>query len=109
MIRQIVNESDIRAGADVVRRSFATVAREFGLTESNCPANAAFLNDNDLLEAHRKGVRMFAYFNGEGLVGFVALEKRTDDLYYLERLAVLPEYRYDGMGMREKLIDYCVS
>jgi N-acetylglutamate synthase-like GNAT family acetyltransferase len=31
-------------------------------------------------------------------VGFVAMEKADDAVYYLEKLAVLPEYRHNGYG-----------
>jgi N-acetylglutamate synthase-like GNAT family acetyltransferase len=37
-------------------------------------------------------------------VGCVALEKASPDLYYLERLAVLPQYRRNGFG--KALVDY---
>lgn len=31
------------------------------------------------------------------MIGFVAIEKSSDDLYFMEKLAVLPEYRHMDM------------
>ena len=31
-------------------------------------------------------------------MGFVAIEKADENLYYLEKLSVLPEYRHNGYG-----------
>lgn len=38
-----------------------------------------------------------AYLDGQR-VGFVAVERADDDRWYMERLAVLPEYRHKGIG-----------
>jgi ribosomal protein S18 acetylase RimI-like enzyme len=37
-------------------------------------------------------------------VGFVAIEKADDKVYYLDKLAVLPEYRHKGYG--GKLVEF---
>ena len=37
-------------------------------------------------------------------IGFVAIEKASDEFYYMEKLAVLPEYRHRGFG--KKLMDF---
>jgi ribosomal protein S18 acetylase RimI-like enzyme len=45
-------------------------------------------------------VLLFVLFSGDRQVGFVAIEKADNNLYYMEKLAVLPEYRHKGYGTR---------
>jgi ribosomal protein S18 acetylase RimI-like enzyme len=45
-----------------------------------------------------KGVVMYGAYRDNACVGFVAVEKANDDVFYMERLAVLPEYRHNGYG-----------
>jgi len=40
----------------------------------------------------------FGGFLGETQIGFVAIEKAGENLYYMERLAVLPRHRHHGHG-----------
>ena len=47
-----------------------------------------------------KGVDFFGAFQDGNLVGFVAIEKADDDVYYMEKLAVLPAFRHHGCGAR---------
>jgi ribosomal protein S18 acetylase RimI-like enzyme len=98
MIRQITGNRGIRESVAVLRASFRTVAEEFGLTEENCPANPAFVTLEKLDALRHKGATFFGLFEDTEQIGFVALEKATPDLYYLERLAVVPQCREKGHG-----------
>ncbi|MCL1964541.1 MAG: GNAT family N-acetyltransferase [Firmicutes bacterium] len=93
-----LTEENAAAGADIIRRSFATVAAVLGLTKENCPSNGAFIEDAKLLDEYRRGIEMFGLFDSGRLVGFMALERKDTDLFYLEKLAVLPEFRHNGYG-----------
>ncbi len=106
MIREIT-EKEIASSADIVRRAFQTVAGEFGLTKENAPTNGAFLDDGRLLEEYRRGIKMFGLFADEPQIGFAALEQKDQATFYLEKLAVLPEYRHKGCG--EALVRYAVE
>ena len=66
---------------------------------------SAFITIDKLIELKETGIRMFGFFLDNRQIGFVALERVNNDLYYLEKLAVLPEYRHNGYG--EKLMDFC--
>jgi len=99
-----IAEPDIIASADIIRRSFATVAVEFGLTKENCPTNGAFLEVDRLLDEYRRGIKMFGLFSDNRQIGFVALERKDTDIFYLEKLAVLPEFRHKRFG--ERLMDF---
>ena len=95
-----VSESEIPECAGLVRAAFADVAARFGLTVENCPANAAFLRDADLEKDRRAGVGMFSLYDSGARAGFVALRRKHAEVFYLEKLAVLPEYRRSGHGGR---------
>lgn len=93
-----ITEKEIAASADIIRRSFKTVADEFHLTKENASTNGAFLEDGKLLDEYRRNIKMFGLFEGGNQIGFVALEQKDNETFYLEKLSVLPEYRHKGCG-----------
>ncbi len=90
--------------AQVIRNSFITVAEEFNITRENAPTNPAFAGADALVKMLEKGISLFGAYEGAVCVGFVAAEKADDGVFYMERLAVLPEYRHRGYG--RKLMDF---
>lgn len=107
--------ADMKAAASVIRRSFADVAARFGLTTQNCPGNGAFLREEALRRDLARGVAMFGLFTRGNLCGFAAAKPRSGSpaqgaalsgssfpcrasVWYLEKLAVLPECRTGGYG-----------
>lgn len=82
----------------MIRKAFSGVAEYFELTEENCPTNPAFETPASLRQARKKGLRLFGMFEGVKQTGFVALEKASPDIFYMERLAVVPGYRHEGRG-----------
>ncbi len=108
MIREIVSKKELKESVNVLRKSFLTVAHEFNLTKETVPSNPAFITLNRLEEMQNKGIKLFGLYSdkehGKKLIGFIAIEKADDFLYYLEKLAVLPEYRHRGYG--KKLLDF---
>ncbi len=103
-IKGITTETDLAAGVQVIRNSFATVAREFQLNEANCPTNPAFITIERLRDLKDKGVRLFGLYRANLLAGFVAIEKAGESLFYMEKLAVLPDFRHRGFG--KQLMDF---
>jgi len=105
MIRKITSIIDIEESVKVLQASFGTVARQFNLTQENCPTNSAFITDAKLQEEWERGISMFGLFEKDKQIGFVALEKSsTDSLFYLEKLAVIPDYRHKNYG--KELMDF---
>ncbi|HEX2946670.1 MAG TPA: GNAT family N-acetyltransferase [Clostridia bacterium] len=92
---------------DVIRRSFITVAEEFNITRENAPTNPAFLGPESLIKMRDKGIDMYGAYVKNTCIGFVAIEQAGDGVFYMERLAVLPEYRHNGYG--RKLIDFVMD
>lgn len=98
-IRRIRYE-ELDACADVIRRSFGTVAEEFGLTAKNCPTNGAFLKIERLVSEMNQGVCLYGLYCTGTLIGFMELKEKDEGAFTLEKLAVLPEYRHNGGGGR---------
>lgn len=107
IIRTVTTEN-LPEAVDVIRRSFATVAEEFGLTEENCPNNGAFITEDRLKTDLDRGSSLSGLFLDDSLVGFVAHKrKEPSTTWYIEKLAVLPEFRHRGFG--KALLEYVVS
>lgn len=98
MIRELKDKNDFEECAEVIRDSFITVADQFNLTRENAPSNPAFIETGALVSAHEKGIKYFGLFDDLRLIGCIAVEKAMDNVYYIERLAVLPEFRHRGYG-----------
>ena len=105
-IKRIDNRQNIENSVGVIRDSFRTVALEFGLNEGNCPTHPSLITLDKLAVLEEKA-KLFGLFLNDKQVGFVAVEKADGEVYYLDKLAVLPEYRHKGYG--RYLVDFVVS
>ncbi|WP_094603389.1 hypothetical protein SPSIL_014250 [Sporomusa silvacetica DSM 10669] len=94
----VVTESDLIDSVNIIRKSFSTVAEQFGLTRENAPTNPAFIELRHLKKMQEKGIAMFGVFCEFVQIGFVAIEKNNANEFYMERLAVLPKHRHKGYG-----------
>ncbi|MHB0935986.1 MAG: GNAT family N-acetyltransferase [Armatimonadota bacterium] len=99
MIRELSIE-EVPLAADIIRRAFATVAEEFGLTLENCPTHPTFLTEERLQGEMQRGLRLYMLQEGDNPVGVVGLRRLEDGSTALERLAVLPEHRHRGYGVQ---------
>ena len=95
-----VKEQDIFECVNVIKESFATVANEFGITETNAPGFTAFAMSEDglkkqLFEEHRP---MYAKYENEMIVGYYSLLLLDNKECELNNLCVIPTYRHKGVG-----------
>ncbi len=102
-IEPVTKRQGLKRSVEVIRDSFKTVAVEFGLNESNCPTHPSLITLDKLLELSNRA-ELFGLFQDDSQVGFVAIEKAGGGVYYLDKLAVLPEYRHRGYG--KKLVEF---
>ena len=100
-----LSSEDLPAFADVIRKSFATVAKDYGLTIENFPNHWSFATNERLSEKLKNNCHSYGYFEDEKLVGFVSLTDVGESVFELGTLSVLPEYRHLGYG--KALVDFC--
>ncbi|MBF0530946.1 MAG: GNAT family N-acetyltransferase [Deltaproteobacteria bacterium] len=99
-------EDDSSLLADIIRRSFAEVARLFHLNPENCPTHPSNCTEEWIKNDLQKGKEYFIIQNEGRPVGCVCLFQRPDRDFELGRLAVLPQYRHRGLG--KDLVDHSV-
>ena len=104
MIIQITKKEDLPKCLEIIHRSFKTVADEFGFTKENCSKHTSFIPFYFLTTQMDWGWHMFCLYHEEEVVGYMSLSKEGDTTYELHNLAVLPEYRHNGLG--KELLDH---
>lgn len=99
MIRQI-SQSEIEECVEVIRKSFLTVAQEFGFTKENAPRFTAFATTSERLNhQYDEGRPMYGYFDENGQIsGYYSLHIQENAECELNNLCVLPEYRHRHIG-----------
>ena len=103
----IIGEEQLESCAGVIRKSFAIVAHEFGVTEENCPGHTSFIDVERLRLQFRRGYLMYGYFSEGEIVGYISLNKNSDTSFEIKNLCILPEYRHKGYG--KELLNICKS
>lgn len=96
---------DIPAYGEVIRKSFETVARDFGLTKENCPGHTSFISNEALKSKFKEGYYPYGLFIHDEIIGFVSLTYSGDGTYEMNDFSVLPQYRHLGYG--EMILDFC--
>ena len=107
MIIQVDNKKQLHICLDIIRSSFMTVAKEFGITQNNCPSHTAFITTDKLKMQFDDGRPMYLFYQDEIPVGYFSLAKCSDNEWEVNNLAVLPEYRHLGIG--KVMVDYAVA
>ena len=99
MIRR-VERADLPECVSVIRKSFQTVADEFGFTEENAPRFVAFATTEERLIWHMDGEHRLMYVDEEDgtICGYYSLAIRGNGECELGSLSVLPRYRHRGIG-----------
>ena len=106
MIQKINIQDDFVVPAKLLNEAFGTVAKEFGLTKENCQTNSAFITSDELKAQLTENREFYIYKLNDEMVGFVAIEQSLNeaDTCYIEKLAVIPAYRHEGIG--HQLMDF---
>ena len=101
MIREIT-KNEIPECVDVIRKSFQTVADEFGFTIENAPRFTAFATTVERLfyQLEYEHRLMVAYYDdGDGsILGYYSLMLLENSECELSNLCVLPEFRHKKIG-----------
>lgn len=97
--------ADIPAYGEVIRKSFATVAKDFGWTCENAPGHTSFISNERLATKVKSGYYPFGYECGGDIFGFASLTDLGDGIYEMNDVSILPVWRHFGYG--KKLLDFC--
>ena len=101
MIKEI-DKSEIAECVNVIRKSFLTVADEFGFTIENAPRFTAFATTEERLfyQLEYEHRLMMAYYDdGDGrILGYYSLMFLENSECELSNLCVLPEFRHKKIG-----------
>ncbi|MBR5401642.1 MAG: GNAT family N-acetyltransferase [Treponema sp.] len=109
MIKEI-DKSEIAECVNVIRKSFLTVANEFGFTIENAPRFTSFATTEERLfyQLEYEHRLMMAYFSAEGkILGYYSLMFLENSECELSNLCVLPEARHKKIG--EALMEDAVA
>jgi len=98
---------DALALAQILRRSFQDVAREFGLSPETFRWHPSNYQDQWIRDDMAHGITFFI-LEVTGLpVGCVGMTTPREGACEMKHLAVLPEYRHKGLG--KALVDYAIA
>lgn len=89
---------------ELIRKSFAPVAVQFGITPENAPTYPAFLPDGELLKDAKDGKEMYILSQKDKIIGFIQIVVIDNAVIDLAKLCVLPECRRKGCG--KQLLDF---
>ena len=105
---KLLYKEDYHDAAEVIRKSFSTVAAELGITEDNCPKYVGFVTTAERLNNHyNMGWLMYGLFHDGKLIGYSSVSKESETEYEIHNLSVLPEYRHNGYG--NMLLTHCID
>ena len=111
MIKEI-DKSEIAECVNVIRKSFLTVADEFGFTIENAPRFTAFATTEERLfyQLEIEHRLLVAYYDDDGdgrIMGYYSLMFLENSECELSNLCVLPEFRHKKIG--EALLEDAMS
>ncbi|MEN6638272.1 MAG: GNAT family N-acetyltransferase [Smithella sp.] len=104
---RICTKEDLDVLVDIIVDSFQDVAERFGLSPQNSPTHPSNCRPEWIMRDMNRGVVYYILESDGQPVGCVALEKISDEVCYLERLAVLPRERRKGFG--EALVKHVLA
>lgn len=107
-----LNENeDCDEAVKVVRRSFSTVRDDLGIESEVFPAFAAFYTLQKMKRELRDGAVFVGAYEAAThvLTGLVGIQKKDDGKGKILHLAVLPDYRHEGIGRRLMFEAECIA
>ena len=101
-----VEEYQLPMCLETLHAAFGESAKRFGYTRETYPSSGAYITLEELIDAKKRGVHMYAACVESGkIAGYVQLEKVGEGVYAFRRFAVLPEYQKLGIG--RALVSHC--
>jgi len=105
---KLLERENYKEAAEVIRKSFATIAAELNITKENCPKFVGFVTDEErLLNHYNMGWLMYGLYLDGKLIGYSSISKESETEYEIHNLSVLPGYRHNGYG--KMLLTHCIK
>ena len=101
------HEIDAPVLAMLISESNRDVALQFGITADNCPKHPSFCRPEWLAHDFARGEIYFIAYAAGQPIACVATEFPSPEIAYLNRLAVLPAHRKQGVGA--SLVEFIVA
>ncbi|MDR1530856.1 MAG: hypothetical protein LBS62_01475 [Clostridiales bacterium] len=93
-MKNIIEINDSKNITTILNRAFMTVAQQYNYTKDNAPEFPAFINHNIIEKQLISGLKMYGYKMNTEIVACAGYSYNKDQVYFIERLATLPEYRH---------------
>ncbi|MDR2942299.1 MAG: GNAT family N-acetyltransferase [Treponema sp.] len=93
-----INNSKIIS--NILNRAFLAFAQEYNFTKENAPNHLAYINSDGIEIWLNNGLKMYGYKMDDKIIGCVGYSFYKEQIYLIERLATLPEYRNLGVGKK---------
>jgi diamine N-acetyltransferase len=106
-MENIVEINDSKIITDILNKAFLTVAQQYNFTKENASTFPAFINNDRIENSLNNGLKMYCYKNDSQIIGCVGYSFYKEQIYFIERLATLPEFRHLGVG--KKLMQFVES
>ena len=99
-MENIIELNDSKIITDILNKGFLTVAQQYNFTQENAPIFPAFINYDRIENSLNNGLKMYGYKNNDQIIGCVGYSFYKEQIYFIERLATLPEFRHLGIGKK---------
>ena len=99
-MENIMEIKDSKIITDIINNAFFTVAEQFNYTKENAPRFPAFIDYEEIENNLNNGLKMYGYYIKNKIVGCIGYSYHKDQIYYIQKLATLPEYRHMGIGKK---------
>jgi len=106
-MENIVELNDSKTITGILNKAFMAFAEEFNFTKEHAPGHLAFINPEGVEIWLNRGLKMYGYKIEDKVVGCAGYSYYKDQIYLIERLGTLPEYRKLGVG--KKLMKFIES
>jgi len=99
-MENIIELNDSKIITDILNKAFLTIAQQYNFTKENAPTFPAFINYDRIENSLNNGLKMYGYKNNDQIIGCVGYSFYKEQIYFIERLATLPEFRHLGIGKK---------
>jgi ribosomal protein S18 acetylase RimI-like enzyme len=103
-MENITELNDSQLITDILNKAFMTVALQFNFTKETVERFPAFIKSDVINNQLKNGLKMYGYNIDNKIVGCIGYSFYKDNVYMIERLGTLPEYRHKGIG--KKLMEF---